>query len=511
MIKCSFFEGIREGVPQVISLFGSQDQVFEKLAAPYLLPEVQRYIAQLRPRDNAQYVLVNAMGAGEYYGSNSNGDRFSEAALVHAPDDWTGEPELDKDKAKLWPYGFPTFYNAKAYAHHRNKNAERGLGDVELAAWNPHMKRVELVVRLDKDRCQVFDGQATWDKLKTGQPVDVSMGTRVPFDTASCCLDNKLYQEAWSTFDPNKHKHPGEAILEFHKRLKAKNGIGIRGLSITRHDYCPEAQRNMNRIYPDGRKVWVDNDFPRFFDISFVFIGADKIAKTMLKIADQGRMVFMGSAEMAEKLGMQEPGEQQEKTAALLVEAKQKSSEIQKDVMPNQLAGKAVPLVEKSEGHLQPASMRALLGQPSGQALSTVTGMGMVLKPEEFAELLGGLEELPELSGDLFSPALAQALMGELPNRSGLGPVIERRIIFISHQPEQAPAALTTKQASLYRQYRLQALSLLAETQELLEKTGAQQDRLVQELISCPPEQLFTPLSFQYFRTAYLDLNPPGV
>jgi hypothetical protein len=30
-------------------------------------------------------VLVNAMGAGEYYGSNSNGDHFPEAGLIHRP------------------------------------------------------------------------------------------------------------------------------------------------------------------------------------------------------------------------------------------------------------------------------------------------------------------------------------------------------------------------------------------------------------------------------------------
>src|SRR5690606_33352904 len=55
----------------------------------------------------------------------------------------------------------------------------------ELAAWNPHMKRVELVTRLDRDKCLSFGGQGVWDKLKSGHFPDVSMGTRVPFD---CCF-----------------------------------------------------------------------------------------------------------------------------------------------------------------------------------------------------------------------------------------------------------------------------------------------------------------------------------
>ena len=138
---------------------------------------------------------------------------------------------------------------------------------------------------------------------KAGEFPDCSMGTKVPFDTCSISLDRELYQKAWDTYDPRRHKSPGEAILEYHKRLKADNGVGIRGVSITRADYSEYAAKYMNRILPDGRKVWVDNDFPAFFDISYVFIGADKIAKAMLKIADAGRVYSIGSAEYAEKLG----------------------------------------------------------------------------------------------------------------------------------------------------------------------------------------------------------------
>jgi len=291
----------------------SNEEAFHKFASPKLLPEVVRYIEELKPLRTSQYVLVNAMGAGEYWGSNSNGDHFPEAALIHAPKEWTGVPTLDKARFKNWPYGYPTFYRAHPYAHHRNKDSSRAFGEVELAAWNDNMKRIELVVRVDEDKCQKFGGAHVWDKLSQGQFVDVSMGTRVPWDRCSKCTDMRAYHAALDTFDPSRHKHPGEAVLEVHKRKRAKDGIGIRGIAVTRAEYCDHARNQMNKILPDGTKIFVYNDFPTFFDISFVFIGADKTAKTMLKIASTNAFWDIGlSVDIAEALGYVE---ETEKTA----------------------------------------------------------------------------------------------------------------------------------------------------------------------------------------------------
>jgi hypothetical protein len=64
--------------------------------------------------------------------------------------------------------------------------------------------------------------------------------------------------------------------------------------SKTPKDYCDHARTMMNKILPDGRKVFVYNPQPKFFDISFVFIGADKTAKVMAKLASKGTQVCMG-------------------------------------------------------------------------------------------------------------------------------------------------------------------------------------------------------------------------
>jgi hypothetical protein len=534
MIKVSLFQGSEEYGPAAVPLFGAADSYFEKVASASLLPEVSTYIAQLQPRNDSQYVLVNAMGAGEYYGSNVNGDRFSEEALIHSPNDWKGIPVYDKVKSADWAYGFPTFYGAHVFPHHRNKDAKRALGFVELAAWNPHMKRVELVTRLDNALCLKFGGEGIWDKLKAGMFPDVSMGTKVPFDTCSITLDKELYYKAWATYDPKKHKSPGEAILEYHKKLKAKDGVGIRGVSITRADYSKYARTRMNFILPDGRKVWVDNDFPKFFDLSYVFMGADRIAKAMLKIADAGRVYyFMGSAELAEKLGMSDDDDVQEKTAASK-QATPKSAEMNKEVIPNQLAGKAVPLLTANEPDLPQDVLGAMGAAGLDSALTTSAGLGMVLRPREFqritliclgkrdvADQLDALgqvfpkveerDPLP-MEGSSFSPGLASILAPLLGDRSAFGPVIERRVVVVAgttpkdtKKDTSHSSELLRKIGAAYNGYRDSLMQFVPEAQDLIEASTSPSDATLRKLAGVPAEELFTPLSVQYLTHAFLD------
>lgn len=921
MIKVSFFSSEGAGGPRVVPLFSPGERLLEKTGSPILMPAVTRYIESLRPRQDAQYVLLNAMGAGEYWGSNVNGDYFPEEALVHAPDDWTGNPLVDSIKAKAWPYGYPTFYGAKPFLHHRNKDFpphnHPSFGEVELSVWNPRMKRVELVARIDRKLCESSGGMGLWDKLRAGNLPDVSMGCKVPFDTCfpagtlvrttaghkpieeicagekvlthtgttrvvtttmrrtaegltviraaglpeirstdnhpflvlrkeqartckgtvngqrcrhsfdgaptcrrcgkkpdfdlvwaaaenvrpgdylatpvtcgsaevsrararalgyylgdgyvikqrtgkqkdgdyrdmgvgfsvghaekkhlekllstlsdvsegearvyeagcdrkafivslydqelaawvqqmggkgargkrldeevfgwtaaakiqlvagyidtdgsfdaasgqvriasvnrgllldmqrvllslgchasvcfagsgggyegssecwylylsafqaqgfldvsteiekreigwdspqsffwgkhwltpvksveeadgevevynlsvegdesyvaegravhncSICLDWNKYRKAQATFDKEKHKHPGEAVLEWHKKNP------IRGLSITRKDYCEHAKNQMNKILPDGRKVFVYNDYPRFFDISFVFIGADKTAKAMMKIADGARVFWsLPSAEIAEKLGYVE-GE--EKTASVETDAlklaflgkraKDKRGEITKDVVPSQFAGKAVPVLTKNESDL-PRELLNLLGkQPLGKALSTTTGLGMVLRPREFQRvvLIGmkmpmtadvleerGIvfprveEESPAgLEESSFCAALARLLLPFLAARSAFGPAIERRVVVLAGDRGEAKKASSSLSSDLlhkigaaYNGYRNGVMELVASAQGLLASAATSQEVALQKLAIAPAEEIFTPLSFEYLNKAFRD------
>ena len=234
---------------------GSLEKTAAEFAPSKLHPAVREFISGVKQTGKGIYILVNALGAGEYWGSNVNGDLFPEAALVHSPPDWEKlTPKQMKAKGKKWDYGFPTFMNAYPYKHHVNKDPSRAFGEVVMAVWNPKMHRVELVVYLDRALCKKWAASDVIDRIENGEFPDVSMGCKVPYDICMIC-DNR---------------------------------------SKTKKDYCIHAQSEMNRIYPDGRKVAVRNDFPKFFDISFVFIGADKSAKVLAKLAHVGDQNCLG-------------------------------------------------------------------------------------------------------------------------------------------------------------------------------------------------------------------------
>ncbi len=260
MIKQCQFQGVRDGQVQCLPLLFGRGM--EKTAAvaemrSKLHPRIQDFIRGIQPSGAGVYVLVNALGAGEYWGSNVNGDLFPEKALIHSPPDWENllvYPERAREVGVAWPYGYPTFMGAYPYKHHVNKDPSRAFGRVELATWNPKMHRVELVVYLDRALCMQFDAMDVLNRIENGEFPDVSMGCKVPYDVCTICGKQ----------------------------------------SKTPDDYCEHAARMMNKILPDGRKVAVRNDFPKFFDISFVFIGADKTAKMMAKLAHRGNQVCMG-------------------------------------------------------------------------------------------------------------------------------------------------------------------------------------------------------------------------
>lgn len=412
-----------------------------KPSAP-LLPEVEQYLCAIKKDPNKIHVLVNALGAGEYWASNINGDYFPERSLIHKGQD----------------YGYETFYQAFPYKHHVNKDPAKSFGRVELAVWNDQMKRVELVVVIDRNLAQRLAAQDVVDKIDQGMFPDVSMGAKVPYDTCSVCLDRSKYTEAQTTFDPGIHKSVGAAVLEFHKRTP------IRGLSVTRHDYCEHLKGMLNKILPDGRKVYAINDYPKFFDISFVFIGADKTAKVMAKLASAGTTP---SWQVAEQMGYTEQPAVEKtfdkvasaipyipKTSAVKAAFQRKAAEIEKDVPASQFGGKALP-IEADRPDLPDSVLDSLGGAPSlSEALSTPTTMGIALKPREFQRItiihlgrrpladqldeqgsvFGPTEDCDEsvpMGPEHFSTALKSLLLPHMEGRSCIEPVVKRKIVKI--------------------------------------------------------------------------------
>jgi hypothetical protein len=504
IVKLCQFPAVDESGHQLIEIFNHPDQLhhsyMDKVASPFL-PQVREYIDGLRPDPNSIYALVNALGAFEYWGSNINADAFEEEHLIH--------------RGPIW--GYETFLHyAKIFAHHSNKGPNaRPFGDVKLSCWHDHMKRVELVVRIDRQQAHNVGAHKFVDKIDHGQLPDVSMGCKVPYDLCSITTDWELYRKALSTFDPRRDRHPGIAVLRYHKAVQP-----IKGLSITRDDYSEYMKTQANQILSDGRKVCVFNPFPRFFDISFVFIGADKTSKMLAKLASRAYVV-VPSSYVAEEYGYTQTAAQDQPTthksfemekAASIEEAREKlrafkkrasqrkKAEIIKEIVPSQFGSKAVPILEDSEKDLPKDVLNRMGGCSLREAFSTPTMLGMTLKPREFQRItlcnLGKADLADKLDDDgkIFSPTdridksipmgsefisslIGQLLKDSIDDRSAFGPPLKRRMIritivgkppIVDRKLDETNDELLDKVSAAYNGYREQVIEKIADLSQQL-------------------------------------------
>jgi hypothetical protein len=251
LTKLATFSPFAPDGDPLVRVFHKGDSI-QKVAG-HMLPEIRDWLSCYTPPKNKLAVLIHALGATEYYGQNSNGDAFYEDALIH---DCRGHKEhahpIDDFTGKIIPpYGYWTFEFAHAFQHHRNNDPTRAFGNVQLACWHPSMKRVELVVEIDRDLAMAHGAQGVVDRIDAGEPSATSMGCRVPYDVCLIC----------------EHK------------------------ARTKDEYCTcVKQIGMGKILDDGRQIGVANPHPRFFDISFVFVGADKTSWATAKLASAGNI-----------------------------------------------------------------------------------------------------------------------------------------------------------------------------------------------------------------------------
>jgi len=94
-----------------------------------------------------------------------------------------------------------------------------------------------------------------YDRIAGGEFPDTSMGAKVPYDRCSIC----------------NHYARSPADYCVHVRQGASPPYGMRA------------------ILGDGRMCGVYNDYPRFFDDSYVFIGAERSAKVMTNVTSMLR------------------------------------------------------------------------------------------------------------------------------------------------------------------------------------------------------------------------------
>jgi hypothetical protein len=500
--------------------------------------EIRRFIKTLTKKDRAEncYVLVTALGAGEYYGSNINADYFPWDALAHEGED----------------YGYKTFLNAHAYAHHVNKDSERSFGIPVVSVLNPRMKRVELVIKLNRAKAKQEGADGIISRIDAGEFPDVSMGCKVPFDVCSYCGHH----------------------------------------SKTRDDYCehmrpPPEMRGIwgpNRITSDGVRICVYNTLPRFFDISFVFIGADKIAKVMAKLASKGNQHCLGSVcalpsageedapvlygahgevldvkqmrkvASAQCDGMRGPcgrlcddcAEKRSCHSTKLASAfgvkeatERKVAEMLKTVPAGNFAMKKLPEMEASEPDLPNDILDSMAGHPLQSSMGTSSLAGVVLKPREFQRIVLIRMGEDDLANDLdrsrhvFRPVhrfddsldlsldpveeILHLLLPYLRARSALGahlhlrrsgPAQEVKKTLPTHEPVAHP--LLDKVSAAYNGYRRSMMLKLSKVREEVESDSRLRAAILGETLgdmflkTSRASSVVTPDSVAYMMSAHL-------
>ena len=148
--------------------------------------------------------------------------------------------------------------------HNCNKDPELASGEICAEAYNPDMRRGELLIKVQNDKWA-----PELEKAANGDDIPFSMSCRVPYDTCSIC----------------GHQAPN------------------------RKEYCDHLKNEMGQVKAGGHQVYANNDRPAFFDYSGVFRGADRIAYGLRKVASTGEMPeeFIPSTMLAEQWGVSAP------------------------------------------------------------------------------------------------------------------------------------------------------------------------------------------------------------
>lgn len=127
------------------------------------------------------------------------------------------------------------------HRHHKNKPSDPKFGNIKAAAYNKPMKRIELIVGLDLDKCadilheQDTKGVTNW-----------SMASKQAHDICTWC----------------KHEAKTDA------------------------DRCAHIPDKLGEINKQGEMCGMDNPDPRWFEVSYVRRGADRIGLSLQKVAD---------------------------------------------------------------------------------------------------------------------------------------------------------------------------------------------------------------------------------
>ena len=307
-----------------------------------------------KKKDPKQELLhLIAVGAYEGTGFNRNGDAF-----------------LEKDCEKNHHYFAKS--DRAVHRHHKNKPEDPKFGNIKAAAYNKKMRRIELIVGIDKDK-----GADILHEQETKGNTNWSMASKQAHDVCSWC------------------NH----------------------IAKTDKDRCSHIPDNIGEINKHGEMCGMINPDPRWFEISYVKRPADRIGMSLGKLAaDITRP--MTSADYLNVYGdLYIPDDiMLSKKAEDKRELLHKLAELEKHV---EAVAKSNPITTKDKfikehGHklkhtanIDDTSMESLRKMEPSMVLKTLADHGIIFSPEDFSRYL---------FSDRVSPAHVQGMKSHLPS-----------------------------------------------------------------------------------------------
>ena len=299
-------------------------------------------LLQFEKTPHQEDLHIIALGAYEGTGFNRNGDAFSEADCIK-------NHHYFKDSGRA------------VHRHHKNKPSDPKYGNIKAAAYNHAMKRIELVVGLDRDKCaDILDEQE-----RTGN-TNWSMASKQAWDECSWCGH------------------------------KAK----------TDKDRCKCIPAHLGEINKQGQMCGMHNPNPRWFEISHVKRGADRIGLALGKLAEDSRIRPMlptdylnlyGDIYVPEELTISKKASDKRGLLKKLAEIEKHVDAVahgavtsNKDKFIKQHAHK----INKS-APVEPKAMDDLRKHTPGPALKSLADNGVIFSPEDFMKYLLG-DRAPE-------------------------------------------------------------------------------------------------------------------
>lgn len=337
--------------------------------------------------------LVIALGAYEGTGANRNGDIFKEAECLKHYKTFVKSGSKNKDGT----------YDGRALnRHHKNKPTDPKYGNIKAAAYNQKMKRIELIIGMDNDKCA-----EEIQKLAEGKQINVSMAAKVAHDVCTWC----------------------------NHAAKDDN---------SRCDHIPVKLGEVNKR---GEMCSMDNIDPKWFELSIVGRPADRIGMSLklasevsyIKTASDYRDLYPGFVAPSDEESYVNISKYASEKRGLLRKLAAMEKHIDAVIKGGPKDSKDKYLVEQksklNHGDAIPSDvMDELRKYEPAKLLRALADQGIVFSAEDFMKYLFGAKSNVGESSDMLGKVKAQlpSVFSEL-NEDGDGEVNEDKYEPSSH------------------------------------------------------------------------------